>query len=165
MNRKEKIITFCIILLFSCMVFSNFLTMHYATDTYNIINVGYKNYAIKWPLKDGRLFMFMVTMIAYYLNLNIKIWVIVSLFSSLIISSVTVIKLENIILKLIEKDTNTIQHIIIAGISYCIIFNFINFFLFSLIHFTSLYCRLGLLIRSSKCLFLFNLIWFFCFII
>ena len=50
--------------------------MHYASDTYNIMNVGYETYATNWSLKDGRLIMYLITMICAKLNISIEIYVI-----------------------------------------------------------------------------------------
>ena len=50
-------LTFIIILMITCTIYAPLLMGHYATDTYNIINVGYTRYAIEWSLKDGRIFM------------------------------------------------------------------------------------------------------------
>ena len=48
--NKKNIIEFSIVLIISILIFTPFLIGHYATDTYNIANVGYENYAIKWSL-------------------------------------------------------------------------------------------------------------------
>ena len=45
---KKDLISFAIILVITLLIFYNFLSMHYATDTYNIMNVGYEKYAINW---------------------------------------------------------------------------------------------------------------------
>ena len=39
-NKKDFIILFII----TCIIFLPFLTGHYATDTYNVANVGYNKY-------------------------------------------------------------------------------------------------------------------------
>lgn len=66
MNKinKKNILTFSIIFIITCIIFFPFLEGHYATDTYNVANVGYQNYAIKWSLNDGRIFMFLITSLA-----------------------------------------------------------------------------------------------------
>ncbi|MDD3303354.1 MAG: glucosyltransferase domain-containing protein [Clostridia bacterium] len=97
--------------------------MHYATDTYNIINVGYQKYAINWSLTDGRIFMGIIGLLAETLSLPIDIYVIVLSILSLIISCITVIILKNIILRY-KQTENKWKKIIALIISYCTIFNF-----------------------------------------
>ena len=45
-QNKMNIIIFIIILIITCIIFIPFLIGHYATDTYNIYNLGYKEFAI-----------------------------------------------------------------------------------------------------------------------
>lgn len=62
-NKKDIVIS-VIILLFTCIIFIPFLTGHYATDTYNIANIGYKKYAINWSFNDGRVLMGLIRIIS-----------------------------------------------------------------------------------------------------
>ena len=96
---------------------------HYATDTYNIINKGYEKYAITYSLNDGRPIMCIITLIAQKLNMPIMLYVVSLTGIALIISSISVIKLKNTILKYTEKTDKKTECIILA-ISYIIIFNF-----------------------------------------
>ena len=52
--HKKDIIIIIIMFLFTLLIFYNFVIGHYATDTYNIINRGIKEYAITYSLNDGR---------------------------------------------------------------------------------------------------------------
>lgn len=124
-NKKDIlifIITFCL----TCIVFIPFLTGHYATDTYNIANVGYENYAINWSLKDGRIFMAILGLMANLINIPIEAYVFITLFCALIISNITVIVLNKIVQKY-KQPQNIIQEIITIIISYITIFNFMYF--------------------------------------
>ena len=121
-NRKD-IIVFSITFIITCIIFIPFLTGHYATDTYNISNIGYKSYAINWSLKDGRIIMALIGLIANIMNISIESYVFITLFFALLISNITVI----ILIKIIErykKPKNTIQKITLIIISYITIFNF-----------------------------------------
>lgn len=111
----------CIILTF--IIFIPFLVGHYATDTYNIANIGYESYAINWSLKDGRLIMAGIGLIAGKINISIEAYVFITLFIALIISNITVIYLNNIIKKY-KQPQNKVQEIILIAISYVTIFNF-----------------------------------------
>lgn len=121
--NKRNIITFTIIFIITCIIFIPFLVGHYATDTYNIANIGYKEYAIKWSLKDGRVFMAIIALLANMANLPIEAYTFITLFVALIISNISVIVLKNIIEKY-KKPQNWIQEDTLTTISYITIFNF-----------------------------------------
>lgn len=122
-KNKTKIIEFVIILAITLIIFIPFLTGHYATDTYNIANIGYKNYAINWSLNDGRIFMAIIGLIADKINISIEAYVFVTLISALIISCISVCVLKKVIEKY-KKPKNILQNIILVIISYVTIFNF-----------------------------------------
>ena len=89
--------------------------MHYASDTYNIMNVGYETYATNWSLKDGRLIMYLITMICAKLNISIEIYVIGTLLGALLISAGCVIKLKNIVLANTEYSLKKEILVVIAS--------------------------------------------------
>ena len=102
-KNKTNILEFVIILAITLIIFIPFLTGHYATYTYNITNIGYKNYAINWSLNDGRIIMAIIGLIADKINISIEAYVFVTLFSALIISCISVCVLKKVIEK--YKDT------------------------------------------------------------
>lgn len=122
-TNKRNIITFTIIFIITCIIFIPFLVGHYATDTYNITNIGYKEYAIKWSLKDGRVFMTIIALLANVVSMPIEAYTFITLFIALIISNISVITLKNIIEKY-KKPQNWIQEATLTTISYITIFNF-----------------------------------------
>ena len=121
--NKKDIIMFISTFIIASIIFIPFLTGHYATDTYNIINRGYKEYAIKYSLNDGRPVMCLISLIAEKINMPIQAYIIVLTTMALFVSCISVIKLKTIILKFTEKKYKRIEYIILA-ISYIIIFNF-----------------------------------------
>lgn len=121
--NKEDIIIFISIFIITCIIFIPFLQGHFATDTYNIVNVGYHNYAINWSLKDGRIFMAILGLIADYMNIPIDTYVFITLFLALLISNVTVVILNKIIKKYKEPET-IFKKIILILMCYVTIFNF-----------------------------------------
>ena len=123
-NRPYEMKKFLTTLIITIIIFMPFLIGHYATDTYNIANVGYENYAINWSLKDGRLIMAIIGLIAAKVNISIEIYVFITLLLALIISNITIIYLNNVITKY-KQPKNKIQEIILIAISYITIFNFI----------------------------------------
>lgn len=123
MKNKKQLIIFVITFIITCIIFIPFLTGHYATDSYNIANIGYKEYAIKWSLKDGRILMCLIGLIASKINISIEVFIFITLFIALIISNITVVFLINVV-KRYKKPQNIIQEIILIVISYVTIFNF-----------------------------------------
>ncbi len=122
-EKKKNIILFAALFFITILIYWNYITMHYATDTYNIINVGYTRYAIEWSLKDGRIFMSLIGLIANKLQIPITIYVIGLLVIAIFISCIATIKLKDIILK--YKKTDHLYYEIIATIiAYVTIFNF-----------------------------------------
>lgn len=121
--NKKDIIIFISTFIIASIIFIPFLIGHYATDTYNIINRGYEEYAIKYSLNDGRPVMCLISLIAEKINMPIQAYIIVLTTIALFVSCISVIKLKNIILKFTERKDKRIEYIILA-ISYIIIFNF-----------------------------------------
>lgn len=119
--KKDYLIFFGIFIL-AVIMYINWITMHYASDTYNIMNIGYETYATNWSLKDGRLIMYLITMIFAKFNIPIEVYVIGTLLVAIVISCICVIKLKNIILKDIKVNLTKEIFIIIA--SFFTIFNF-----------------------------------------
>ena len=121
--KGEKIIKFLIILVISCIVYSPLLVGHYSTDTYNIANRGYKEYAINYSLNDGRPAMCLISLLANAIHLPIMPYIIILTFIALIISSMSVLKLQELILKYSNLKGKKTEYIILA-LAYIIIFNF-----------------------------------------
>ena len=111
-KRQKDFLIFFGIFILAILMYINWISMHYASDTYNIMNVGYETYATNWSLKDGRLIMYLITMICAKLNVSIEIYVIGTLLGALLISAGCVIKLKNIILK--NSESNLKKEILIT---------------------------------------------------
>ena len=121
--NKRNIITLTVLLLVSCAIFISFLNMHYATDTYNIIERGYAEYAIKYSLNDGRIFMCAITLIAEFINLPISIYIIVLTFFAIVTSCIAIMYLKNVIQKF-KNPKNLFEELVLIIICFTIIFNF-----------------------------------------
>ena len=122
-QNKVNIIIFVIIFTITCVIFFPFLMGHYATDTYDLNNVGYGKYAKENFFCGGRIFSGICAVISNGIRIPIKLSVEIMLLMALIISNLAVI----IIKKIIEKykpAQNIKQQIIITIISYITIFNF-----------------------------------------
>lgn len=122
-KRTKNLILFFILFVITGVVFWNYVSMHYATDTYNIMNIGYEKYAINNSLSDGRIFMFLIGMFANVTNIPINIYVITLTVLGLLISCIAVVVLKDMIMKFCKKETK-LQEFIAILIAYCTIFNF-----------------------------------------
>ena len=120
---KKDIISFIIIFVIACITLIGFFPTHYATDTYNIINIGYEEYMMNNSLKDGRIVMAILVFIANVFNMPIEIWIPILLVLAVIISCISVIILRNTILSY-KPAKNKWVEVIVLLISYCTIFNF-----------------------------------------
>lgn len=120
---KKDLILFIIMFVFTCMVFKNLIVGHYSTDGYNIIDIGYKNYATKFSFNDGRIIMGFIMLLADTMNINYLTFVTVTLVLTISFSVIAIIIIKNIILRYVTLNTK-FDKIIVIIISYVIIFNF-----------------------------------------
>ena len=120
--KKNIIIYLCIVLIASMMCFP-YLTMHYSTDNYTIIGDGYNKYAINTFLNAGRIFSSVITLLAGCINLPINIFVQVLFYIGILISCLCVMEIRECIIK-IKPEKSFKDMILVIGISFCIIFNF-----------------------------------------
>lgn len=122
-KRIKDLIIFFVLLIITIAIFWNYVSMHYATDTYNIMNIGYRQYAINNSLSDGRIFMFLIGILADKLSIPINVYVITLTVIGLFVSCIAVIVLKNIIIRVSKKDSK-LQEFLAILIAYCTIFNF-----------------------------------------
>lgn len=123
--NKKDLIFFIITIVIAIITYNKFISIHYSTDMYNIINKGYINYIISNSLTDGRLFVSIYLFIGNLLKIKPEIYKCAITIIAIIINAISVIKLKNIILK-IKPAKNLYIETIIYIIAYCIIFNFIE---------------------------------------
>ena len=57
MKIDKKDIKIWSIIIIIILITSYNIILHYSTDTYRLIEMGYKQYAIEYSLNDGRIFM------------------------------------------------------------------------------------------------------------
>lgn len=122
-EKKRNLIIYFILILITIIMCFPYLTEHYSSDDYTIIGYGYYKYGIEKFLNDGRVFSSVITLLAGYWNLPIKVFIQGLFYIGILISCLCVIKIKNIITK-IKPEKNIKETIFILGISYCIIFNF-----------------------------------------
>ena len=118
--NKKDVISFFVVLFITCIIFIPLLMGHYSTDTYRLIDMGYKEYAIQYSLNDGRIFMCIIGLIADALSVNIMCYVIVLTFISIVVSCISIIEVK----KIIDKNNKKGKLLLPLFISYIIIMNF-----------------------------------------
>lgn len=157
--EKKDVVFFLITFIITNIIFIPFLKGHYATDTYNIANIGYHDYAINWSLKDGRIFMAIIGLLAGKVNMSIELYVFVTLFLALIISNLSVILLYKIIKKY-KQPKNLVCEILLIIISYITIFDFMYIedmlFVESIVMATSVFLFIisaNIIVEKQKCYF------------
>lgn len=121
--KKRNLIIYLILILITIIMCFPYLTEHYSSDDYTIIGYGYYKYGIEKFLNDGRVFSSVITLLAGYWNLPIKVFIQGLFYIGILISCLCVIKIKNIITK-IKPEKNLKETVLVLGISYCIIFNF-----------------------------------------
>lgn len=124
LKNKENKVILLIIIIVACLLYINFLTGYYSIDTDKIIYLGYDGYAINYSFYDGRILMGIILIIANMIHIKLKVLYIILLFISILISSITVLKLYNIINQ--YKNTKIKQKIILLILVFCYIFNFMT---------------------------------------
>lgn len=121
MNKNT--ILFLIVNIFTLVIFAPWLIGHYATDTYNIMNVGYEHYSIYNSLIDGRIFMFCIMQLAEAINIKCEVLSTILLFLSLVVSNISVLIIKNIVIENISSKTIKAE-VFSYIIGFCLIYNF-----------------------------------------
>ena len=124
LKTKENRIILLITIIVACLIYSSFLTGYFSMDTEKIVEFGYDGYAMNYSFYDGRIIMGIICLVANLININLKLLYIILVAIAILISSITVLKLCDIINK--YKDTGIKQKIILAIIAFCYIFNFMT---------------------------------------
>ncbi len=122
LNKNKDIIIFLASLVVNILIFKEFLTGHYATDSYNLIGIGYIEYLKENFLPGGRIFSALLYYIAFLSRISYKNLFVLSLFAGLIISNIMFIKLKNICLNS-KKKWNWLELFLLNIASYYTIFN------------------------------------------
>ena len=132
MKKKKKIIILLIAIILGTISYVYFLDGYYSIDTEWIYTRGIFDYATKDAyIRDGRFFSAIIFILFSFMNLSIKKIYIINLLASILISSISVVKIYKIINKYKNLE-KTYLKIIAFMISYIFIFNFtqINIMLF-----------------------------------
>lgn len=126
-NNKNQMYTFFAMLMFAVIICSNFFRMHFSQDTYCInVDYGYDRY-IKHFLSIGRILGAVQMFITKKLNIPFETMVIGSSVSATILLTLSWFILYSYTIKIAKIGENKKKQLLIAGITFSIIFNFCTF--------------------------------------
>lgn len=123
-NKKKEIFTILAILIFSCIISSNYLKMHYAQDTYSLVELGYKVYNELAFLPAGRPISALTYCIADFLHLSVKTHVFILTCFSILFLSLSVYIIYRTMVKILKIEKDNIKSFWVLIISFFTIFNF-----------------------------------------
>ena len=119
--KKKDIITFLIIFIATCIIFTPFITGHYSTDTYNILNRGIETYAITYNLNDGRIINCILLLLFNLLGIKVETIVIILTVLAIFISCITIMIIKNIVISK-KSPPNIWQETLLTLIIHTIMF-------------------------------------------
>lgn len=126
-NNKNQMYTFFVMLMFAVIICSNFFRMHFSQDTYCInVDYGYDRY-IKHFLSIGRILGAVQMFITKKLNIPFETMVIGSSVLATILLTLSWFILYSYTVKIAKIGENKKKQLLIAGITFSIIFNFCTF--------------------------------------
>lgn len=126
-NNKNQMYIFFVMLMFAVIICSNFFRMHFSQDTYCInVDYGYDRY-IKHFLSIGRILGAVQMFITKKLNIPFETMVIGSSVSATILLTLSWFMLYSYTIKIAKIGENKKKQLLIAGITFSIIFNFCTF--------------------------------------
>lgn len=74
--KKKDIVLYLVLLTFCIIVCAPLLQMHIASDTYNLMDLGYFQYPSQYFLKDARIISTLFTYLAGILNLDYQVFIV-----------------------------------------------------------------------------------------
>lgn len=121
MNKFDKIVLLSITVL-SIILCSNFLQMHYSSDTLCLIKWGYFEYPSHYFLQDGRIISTIVCYLGGVLHLPYNVYIIGMDIIGVLLLSLTVFILYKSIIKITQTQDLTKKIMLLLG-TYVLIFN------------------------------------------
>ena len=101
-NERTKIV---FMIVFYCIITcSPMIQMHMASDTYNLMNLGYFGYPSAFFLRDARLISAGITYLAGVLNLSYPVYIVGMELIAVIVASISIYILYNTFSKIIDQD-------------------------------------------------------------
>ena len=121
-ENKKDLFIFGIILLFCVLICSPLIQFHIASDTYNLMDLGYFEYPSQYFLKDARIVSTLVMYIAGILNLPYSVFIVMMEILAIIIVSFSIYFIYKTVSEKIKlKSNGKIILVIMAG--FILLFN------------------------------------------
>ncbi len=111
-----------IITMFTVLICSGFLQMHFSSDTYVLWDLGYMNYPQEYFLLDGRIVSALVCFLGGILNLPLEVYIIGMNFIAIIFVALSIYEVSNIFSGFIKKENKFLNWMIVL-ISFVLILN------------------------------------------
>ena len=129
--KKQDIILFICIWIFSIVVNNAFLQRHYSSDTMCLIDLGYFQYPLQFFLLDGRIVSTLVCFLGGIFKLPLDIYLFISYFIGIMLLALSVMLLFKFTIKYLNIENKWIKFMALLAI-YTIIFNHmdIEYFIF-----------------------------------
>ena len=121
LNKKEAL-KFLGILGVIVIICSNFLQMHYSSDTFVLYRLGYFNYPSEYFLQDGRLISTVFCYLGGILHLPIPVYIIAMDFIGMVLLAIAIYIIANIF-KNIIKPESVLKEVLIYLASFVLILN------------------------------------------
>ena len=120
--NKKNFIGLISITIVTLMLCSNFLQMHFSSDTYALIDLGYFRYPSEYFLHDGRIFSTLACYIGGLLHLPYPVYIIGMDFLGMIFLSISIYIFSETIIKILQPQ-NLFFEILIILASHLLILN------------------------------------------
>ena len=120
--KKQDIILFICIFIFSMIANNAFLQRHYSSDTMCLIYHGYFEYPSNYFLLDGRIISTLVCYMGGILNLPFDTYLFISNFIGILLLAITIMILFKFTIRYLEVENKWIKFLILLSV-YTIIFN------------------------------------------
>ena len=118
----NEFITYGIILLICIIMCSPLLQFHIASDTYNLMDLGYFEYPSHYFLKDARIVSTLVMYLAGILNLSYEFFIVFMEVLAVIITSLSIYYIYKTVKEKINLETNWKKALVIMA-TFILIFN------------------------------------------
>ena len=101
-NERTK--TFFLIVSYCIIACSPMIQMHIASDTYNLMDLGYFRYPSVFFLRDARFISAGITYLAGVLNLSYPLYIVGMELIAILLASISIYVLNNIFSKIVDQD-------------------------------------------------------------
>ena len=104
-KNKRILIIFILVVLFSFLLFPN----HYVTDTYNLIDLGFKEYALKWFAPSGRTIGMLVLFLFEKIGCSIDWFIFILKSIAVIFATISIEMFYNLLIKKAKIENDKIK--------------------------------------------------------